>query len=80
MIGLENLLASEKMVRVLKRRKMISTLVVIWSVESLERNRMMLIILKLPGAIPAASQWNTTKRTPSGNKPLASNHGASLHT
>lgn len=80
MIELENLLASEKMVRVLKRRKMISTLVVIWSVESLERNRMMLITSKLPRAVPAASQWNTTKRTPSGNKPLASNRGASLHT
>lgn len=80
MIGLENLLASEKMVSVLKRRKMLSTLVVIWSGESLERNRMMLITSKLPKAIPAASLWNTTKRTPAGNKPLASNHGASLHT
>lgn len=80
MIGLENLLASEKMVSVLKRRKMLSTLVVIWSGESLERNRMMLITSKLPKAIPATSLWNTTKRTPAGNKPLASNHGASLHT
>lgn len=66
MVGLGYLLASETMVRALKRRKMIWALVMLWSGESLERSRMVLITSKLPGAIPAASLWNTTKRTPQG--------------